>query len=275
MEFGILPGTFSIEELGQMGESYSARFPTDFQNKYFITETERLKAKSIIEYVRINNLNRNSQHNNLIAEQLSNKFKANRPIVLYAGQNDYESGLFPHDNMAKTFHSPIFKTTEEALVYLANIAYENDWNFIYKPHPIVDYEHGCNLRKLAHNVIFVSNVDIHKLIDMRDIVVTVLSQISYISLIRETPVVMLGYTQLKNKGCNYEVFEKEKVEDAITSAIEIGYSCDQKEAFYNHIAQHLKSTLYDNLSHSDYPYGQDILAAADFIKEVVKVQEKA
>ena len=99
-----------------------------------------------------------------------------------------------HKDITKKFHSPIFRTSLDALQYLRLITIKNNWNLIYKPHPIM-----CALKqsesKITKNIDIITDVDINSAIDFSDLVITILSQGAYISLIRNKPVLMLGYTQ--------------------------------------------------------------------------------
>lgn len=64
--------------------------------------------------------------------------------------------------------------------------------------------YGCS-NKFASGTIIANNVDINKLIDLATVCVTILSQAAYVALIREKPVVMLGYNQLKEKAVRMNV----------------------------------------------------------------------
>lgn len=262
MEFGSIPGTFALENTGQMGESFPARHADEFMKKK-VSENEISCAGDILNYLKSSKLNRNIQvHGNL--NLLKNKIKLNRPIIFYAGQNDYESGISPYTENTLEFHSPVFKSSDEAACFLAQLAKKNDWNIIYKPHPIMTLI-GKKAKNIPRNVIVIDSFDINELIDFADITITILSQTAYIALIREKPVCMLGYTQLKGKGCTYEAFEKEIIEEKISAAIQDGYIEEMRDNFKKHTAQMLKYALYDDMLERDIRYGQDIKRAEDFI----------
>ncbi len=234
MEFGNIPGTIIRENMGQMGESWPARFPEKFL-EIPIFEEEYGRGQQLIEYLYKSKLNRNVQPYNDLLIHVKKRLKNNRPIVFYAGQNDNAAGLQPYTENSKIYHSPIFECSDEAAIYLAELCQINGWNYIYKPHPMmVNY---CNPLLFPNNTIIVDNVDINDLIDMSDVVVTILSTVSYIALIRKKPVVMLGYTQLKNKGCTYEAFQKEIIEQQLSEAITKSLSENMSENFVKHIVQ--------------------------------------
>lgn len=256
LEFGSLPGTFSIDRSGQMGESWPALHPEEFMAQP-VTEEELEKTRQVLKYLYRSKTNRNVQPDtqdelNLLRRQL----KPGRPTILYAGQNDCHSGVVPYSEHSKEFHSPIFKSTFDTCSYLATIAEENDWNLIFKPHPRGQRLHEGELYVCPENVFLIKKVDIHDLIDMVDVVVVIMSQTSYVSLIRGKPTVLLGYNQLRGKHCAYEARALEEVVPTIQAAIEQGRTDEQKKAFERHIAQMLKSCLYDDLKTRNLRFGR-------------------
>lgn len=261
MEFGSIPGTFALENMGQMGESYPARYYKEFRKKP-VEKNELDYSREILNELRESKLNRNIQKQGDM-ELLKKQIKKGRPVLFYAGQNDFESGIFPYTENSKKYHSPIFSSSDETAVYLAKLAKKNDWNLIYKPHPIMK-SLGNVGKKFPENVIVVNEYDINELIDFSDVVLTILSQTAYISLIRQKPTVMLGFNQLRGKGCTYEAFEREKIEEMITEAVKSGYTDTMKKEFELHVAQMLKYCLYDDLLRREKRYG---LPIAEALKE--------
>lgn len=266
MEFGVLPGTFVIENRGQMGESYPAVFTTEF-NQLPLKAEEVNSAKKILEFMNSTGINRNIQENSEELLNLEKKLINKRPTILFAGQNDYESGLQPYNEISEKFHSPIFRSTDEAVIYLAKIAKENDWNIIFKPHPIMTkYIEGES--NYPENVVLINRGDINKLIDRCDVCITILSQVGYISTIRKKPTLMLGYTQLKGKGITYEAFSKKEVVEQLKIALTHGFTKSQQILFEEHVARLLKYYLYDDMRERSLRYGKSI---KDLNVEILKV----
>lgn len=234
MEFGNVPGTIIIEKSGQMGESWPARYVEDFE-KISVTDDEFVKTQELLKELKQSGINRNVQPNNNALESIKHKIINDRPIILYAGQNDNASGMQPYTANTKKYHSPQYTSSDEAALHLAKICEKKGWNYIYKPHPMM--MRNCDKMSFPKNTIIVDDVNINELIDMSDAIVTILSTVSYIALIREKPVVMLGYTQLKNKGCTYEAFEKYKVESEIVKSLEIGYTRSMSDNFAKHVVR--------------------------------------
>lgn len=255
MEFGVLPGTFAFDNNGQMGESTVCVNYEEFNTKD-VSKEEINNAREIITFIRDSKLNRNIQPMDDVIDKIKEEIDRSRPTIVLFGQSDYESGISPYTEHTKKFHSPIVKSSNESMTIMAEIARKNNYNLIYKPHPAMKY---LNLKsKIPSNVIVVDEVNLHDLIDISDVVVTVVSQTSYEALIRNTPVLMLGYNQLKGKGCTYEAFEYEHIESKLKDAIENGFTKEQKLSFDKHVAQLLRYYLFDDIVKKDMKIGQSI-----------------
>lgn len=254
MEFGNLPGTFTIEEKGQMGESVVSRKPYRF-NSLKIDSDDIFNAINIWSFLIRSRLNRNVQPHNIISRNLIDYKKK---TILYTGQNDYESGMMYGGWKTKAFHSPMFKTTLEALEYLSVLALKNDWNLIFKPHPLMVAWGHCKPDKKLENVKQIDMVDINEIIDVSDVVISVFSQSAYVALIRNKPVVIMGYCQLKRSGCVYEAYKYSDIEAKIKAALRLGFTAKQKEKYINHIARMTKYYLYDDLTDREIRFGKAI-----------------
>ena len=256
MEFGCIPGTICIETGGQQGKSLVARDARSFMD-LAVSVPEQEEAKQVLRYLKDTGLNRNTQPAGRLDMGRLSYWKPERKTVLFLGQNDPESGLVPRTRESRRYHSPIFSSTMEALEELRAVSQEQAWNLIYKPHPMM--EANRRLRNYnMHNVDVVTDVNINHLIDQADLVVTIVSQGAYIGLIRRRPVLMLGYTQLRGKGCAYEAFSREEIQKTIAAALQKGYTQEQENAFEKHVAQLLKYYLYDDNCDRILRFGRSI-----------------
>lgn len=264
MEFGAIPGTFAIEKNGQMGESL-----VSIESKKFIakevSQEEIKNTEDILEYLKESKLNRRPQVKTDALEKIARIYNPQRPIILYFGQNDYESGIKPYTLKSQMYHSPMFESSDDAAHYLEKICKKNKWNFIYKPHQMMVRAGECSEQQFDKSTIWIGDSDIHELIDLANVCITIVSQCGYVSLIREKPTLMLGYTQLKEKGCCYEVTEKQQIEDVIKKALKEGYTETQRRNFQKHVTQMLKYYLFDDLYHENR-FGQPVENAISFIK---------
>lgn len=256
MEFGCVPGTIAIDKHGQQGESEVALKLIKEKRKFI---PERIgNIKQVINFLKESGLNRNKQpEKEFLIEQIC-KYKIGRPIITFMEQNDYESGLYPYSEEARKFHSPIFQSSQEAAKYIECICKNNNWNFIYKPHPIMKSLGHYYSTNEETSVTILDDVNINSLVEKSDVVITILSQSAYISLIQEIPVVMLGYTQLKGKSCCYEAFKINRIESTIKRALKHGYTKRQKKNFNKHIKQMLEYNLYDDLTDRTMRFGKQL-----------------
>ena len=253
---GVLPGTLSFDIGGEMGESLPSIYSEKFK-KLPVCKTDMEQAKKVWNYLYKSKLNRKIQPKNNCIEYILKRIKLGRPTVFFAGQSDISSGMCTVSiEKARIYHSPIFKSSVEAGIYIADLCKKNDWNYIYKPHPL---NAGIEKRdEFPDNTIYIEFGDINSLIDISDVTVTILSQTNYICMIRHKPVVMLGYNQTKGTGCTYESFEKDKIEYTIRLALKDGFSKKQEQAFLIHIAQLIRYYLYDDLQEREIRYGRKI-----------------
>lgn len=249
---GIIHGTLSMDAIGEVGESLPALVPERF-NQLYVDFCDLSAAKSVKEYLVNSRLNRKVQPKNSISELLE-KMDSSKRTVFFAGQNDVGSHMIPYTEITKSFYSPIFKSSIEAAIFLAKISEKNQWNFIYKPHPM--YVHAEERDMLPPSACYIEYGDINDIIDLSDVVVTILSTTCYDALVRDKAVVMLGYTQAKGKGITYEAFQRDEIEDTINDAIEFGLTTEMKENYIRHLAQLLKYYLYDNGENRPVRYGQ-------------------
>lgn len=267
-EFGSLPGTVVLDKDGQMGESWPATHPFEFM-ELPVTEEECVQAARIVATLRASGLNRNIQSRSTQNNYLYKYLDPNRPTILYAGQYDADSGMIPYTEHTKRFHSPCFASSEEGMLYVADIAKKYNWNFIFKPHPLMKSK--IKPKQIPKNVIFIPDYNINDIIDLSNVVVTILSSTAYVSLIRDTATVMLGYNQISKKGCVYEAFCQEDIECALVAAVENGYTDKQKEAFVRHVAQMNKYYLYtDGQDRQGFSLGRPICDAVRFIEREIE-----
>lgn len=265
MHPGVLPGTFSLDVGGEVGGSYPAVYSNAFHSLH-VNKVELEYAEQVWSYLKESRVNTKIQPQNDVVKKIKDVINPEWPIVFYAGQNDYNSGIQVYDEKAREYHSPIFKTSMEALLFLGELAERKKWNLIYKPHPVMEFYMEEKL-DIPPNVIYIDRADINEIVDFADVTITILSQTAYVALIREKPVVMLGYIQLKGKGCTYEAFEKDSVEEQIEIALKEGFSRKQRQEFCQHIAQLIKYYLYDDLTYRDIRYGKKLPVRWEQIEE--------
>ena len=248
----VLPGTVSFDPGGDMGTSMPAVYYRAFKTLP-ISVQEKETAHEVCQYLRKKRLNRKTQPHNDAVEKIKERLIPGNPIIFCAAQCDDGACLIPYTEESRKYHSPMFKSSIESAVFLAEICKKNVWNLIYKSHPM--YAKFDRIDLLPDNVIYVDDCDINDLIDISDVVVTIRSSTNYIALIRQRPVLMLGYTQTHGQGCTYEAFVQEDIEPQLKKAIAEGFTEEQQEAFIEHVARLLKYYLYDDMLPRELRYG--------------------
>lgn len=264
---GVLPGTDAFDIGGEVGESILTINHREF-NRLPITPEDIELATNILNWLHKSGLNRKVQPAGGIPEEAEPRIVKGRPTILFMGQNDAESYMVPYNTDAKRYYSPIFESSTDAAIYLANLCEKNGWNFIYKPHPM--YSHPEQAARLSSNTIFIEFGNINDIIDRCDVAVTILSSANYVALIRKKPVVMLGYNQIRGSGSCYEAYEEDRIEDAIKEALKNGFSEEQRKNFQEHVARLLKYHLYDDMQPRKLRYGKNF--PADF-SEIYKLKK--
>ena len=128
--------------------------------------------------------------------------------------------------------------------------------------------------KNPSNVIYVTDININRLIDLADVVICLVSGVSYITLTRRKPLVELAYTPLKGKGCCYEPKNISDIEASIKDAIKNGYTNEQETAFVRHIAQVSEYYYFDDLSIRPIRYGRSIEEAGALLDKLIEEQKE-
>jgi len=267
---GVLPGTIVFEIGGQMGLSWVAnenekflRIPVNINDlntskKYLVKMKNELRTHV-------------PQNTDITISDITKKLRnKNRRIIFYAGQNDYESGLHPDWDPEAKIHSPIFNHTLDALEYLAVLAKMNNWHILFKPHPYVEIHQKDYKGTNSEYIDIVQGANIFECIKESDLTVTIVSQVSYLALIMEKPVLLLGRLQLTGKGCTYEASKLSEVEKKIREALNNNFSKIQKELWQKHVAQLFNNYLFSYDQDIANMIGRDIDKAAGYIMSKCK-----
>ena len=159
-------------------------------------------------------------------------------VVFYAGINDWHSGNLPEDGGA--IHSPFFRDTGDGLEALLEIAEENNWLVLFKPHPNLYPRHIE-----AHPRLFVvRESNTLDCVDAADVVVTILSSICYISLARGKATVLLGRNTLSGTGAAHELTARGDLAAVVGQALDQTGLSGRLAAFRDHVAALLRDHLY-------------------------------
>ncbi len=269
VERGFLEGTMMFSADGY-GRDFINVNPEEFRNLPVNSE-ELNKAQNIVDFLEDSGFNRYNQPVNNTIENLKERLNNGKKNILLAGSFDCENPAYPINEV----YSPTFDTSRGAMKYVAKLAKKNGWNLIYKPHPLmVKIDKSKDRLKNPSNVIYVTDININRLIDLADVVICLVSGVSYITLTRRKPLVELAYTPLKGKGCCYEPKNISDIEASIKDAIKNGYTNEQETAFVRHIAQVSEYYYFDDLSIRPIRYGRSIEEAGALLDKLIEEQKE-
>jgi hypothetical protein len=242
-EFGPLPGTVIYDEGGQMAESPIARESAAFA-ALPVSDADLQNAARFVAQVRQERRTRKPQQaSGAVREALRERHSRASRVVFYAGQYDCRTGMLPRTLPNATLHSPFFAGTLDALSFLSRLAKANGWLILFKPHPLARNEGGLPIDEPNH-VISVPGASIYDCFDHAETSVTIVSQVSYMSLIYGRPCVMLGRNYLTGKGCTYDPSSREAIVSEIQASLERGVTGSQKSMWIKHVAQLLKHAVF-------------------------------
>lgn len=253
-EFGGIPGTLMMDEKGVLGEQYPARQYEQFR-KLPVSAEEIRYASEVLIFLKSGRLNRHAEMRSAGVEELLRELKQRgRSVILFAGHYELNSGNYPYTERSKEIFAPVFSSGDKAVGFIGEMARRNGWEVIYKLHPLDNVSgHG-----LPDNVYVLKEGNIRELVDFADVTITISSGVSYIAMIRGKPAVILGYMDLRGKGCAYEAYELERVEPVIREALANGMTEHMKEMFAQHVARMNKYYWYDDNQPRELRYGRKI-----------------
>lgn len=272
-ERGFIEGTIMLSRNGYGKDEINTNFD-QFVN-LSIESDDLNKAQGTLEFLQNTGFNRYAQPMGDTVYRLKQKLNNGKPNILFVGAFDCENPAFPFSEASKNDYSPIFETSVEAASYVAVLAKKNQWNIIFKPHPLMDKIMPLkDRRSIPSNINYINEANINELIDFADVVICMISGVSYIALTRGKALVELAYTPLRGKGCCYEAFEQNSIETAIQDAIKHGFTQQQRQAFIKHIAQVNKYYFFDNLGVRPIRYGRPLEEATHFLLQAIKEKTK-
>ncbi|MFW8637114.1 hypothetical protein [Cribrihabitans pelagius] len=270
-ENGVLPGSWCFEFQGQMGESWISRAPEAFK-ALPAGAAETAAAEAYLQHAVAHRLNRKSGGISAAEAGLAAPLAADpRPKILYAGINDFKTGLQPYTRRRTLLHTGDFISSEAGLQALLPLARKNGWHILYKAHPSLKHT-AKGLEDYSDCLTEVDKrADLVSLLQHTDALATIVSQSAYMALMHDTPVVLMGRIQLSGSGLAHEAPYRAGLEQALRAALADRDSAARRRLLLDHIARLLKyyviSSEYDdkglfNYSLSDFSHSLLAMAAA-------------
>jgi len=240
---GVIPGSLSIDFDGEMGESWVAREPERLLSVP-VTEGDLERAQTYLAALKASAVTRHAPNPGvdlkgaLVAAGLNNK-----PLILYAGQNDWHAGIQP-DSKARRHHSPLYATSTSALPDLDKAASALGAAVLFKPHPndrdrLVFLKDGP-----LKQTLILKDCDMAEAMDMASVIVTIASQTCYGAAMMGKPVVMLGRNQITAKGMTLDLTSRSDLQSMLGKAMQSHDPAGQEQALIKHIAQLNAAYLY-------------------------------
>lgn len=241
---GVLPGTIAIDVDAEMGEGWIARDPERFMSVR-VSEGDISRAERYLHSLEGVENNRHPQDEHIsVVDALALAKLDDRPLIFYAGQNDWHAGIMP-DSPAREYHSPVFEGSIDALFALDNMAGELGVSILFKPHPLSRDKFAFLRACEFPNTLILQNTSINVCLDQADVVATIASQACYVALQENKAVAMLGRNQVTGKGLTYDVTSRETLAETIEEALRDPLKSSRRREFAVHCAQLERAYLFD------------------------------
>jgi len=270
VHLGPVPGVIVFEPDGQMAESWIVR-----ENRRFmrlpLSQDDLNRSAAYLEWVREHFLDRKRQPEpGTLEYTLRGRANTDRPVIFYAGQNDYRTGMTPRCLPDAKWHSPLYGNTVEALQHLAGIAAKQKWTVLFKPHPNLKDAGLAPSLPHAETVVAAPGANLFECILHSDVTVTILSTSAYQALIHRRPVVLLGRMPLTGKRCAYEVPAKCLAAHTIRRALRNGFTAEQEQFWQRHLAQVLKYYVFAFDEGMEAIIGRDARQASGYLVSILQ-----
>lgn len=259
---GLLPGSIALDFDGEMGNSWITREPERFQGVKITAEDIR-RAEAFVDSLTGDEVNkRHTQREDIgVAEALEDSGLGSRPVVFFAGQNDWHGGIKPVGPETPR-HSPLFNGSVEALEALDRLAGDVGFSVLYKPHPLTR-ERGLFLEADRFpNSLILNSTSLPACMEASKLVSTIASQTCYVALLAGHPVMMLGRNQICGKGLTYDVEKIEDIPMLIELAMRDPLAATRREELIRHVARLERCYLLDfgTMDHGFYRRGPETMA---------------
>lgn len=252
LEYGWIPGTFQRDPRGISGQSEYAVNSRMFdeieiENVYDIEQIKQYVIKHKLDTRTF--IDTEKDYTALL------RIDKTKKTVFFVGMDDCGMKMNSKDVYWKTYVSNIVSSSEEALGLLVGLCKKNNWNLVFKPHP----GNPIPLSDTSfEGVTVIQDMQIDKLIEMADVVVSITSAVDYKVLMYGKPLVQLGITTLLGKDCTYIVLERNLLEEQLVLALKNGMTQKQVRNFNRLLQILLQRYLWDDMSERTLRYGLSI-----------------
>jgi len=139
-----------------------------------------------------------------------------KKVVVFFGHYD-ACGLSSKNSNQRRYHSPGFDSTADALLALAGwLARHPDAAVVFKPHPL-DFKPYPVAATPGLQV--VRDLNVHALIDLADVVVTLFTSLQFEATLYDKPIVLLGRSAWWGRNATYEADCQADVPEMLAAAL--------------------------------------------------------
>lgn len=249
IEHGWLPGTYQIDPRGIMGQGELAVHPNLIKE---LEVKDIYNIREIKDYIIKEKLDTRIFHETTEDKESVQKLKKGHKTVFLVGMDDYGMQMNPKNEYWKRYISSNVESTEDALRQLMPVCRKKEWNLFFKPHPDNPVSEWV---KESEELILVRDMEIDRLIQLADVVVSIASAVDFKTLIYGKPLVQLGINALRGAECTYCVERMEQLEDMLEVAMEQGMTKEQVGKFDYLLQLLLQYYLWDDLTERQLRYG--------------------
>lgn len=251
LEHGSIPGTIQADPKGIMGQSIYGKddtvlkditVPCDYKYQF-----DKIKGLIINKEMDTRVFTRT-----VADEKQLEKLNPNKKTVFLVGMDENGMAINKDDVYWESYVSNTYHSMQEVVNELSIICSNEDYNFIYKPHP------GNHLSEeflKDKNVIYVEDMSIDWLIKKSDLVISMSSAVEFKALLYEKSLIQIGFSSLWNKGCSYCLTNCDELERLVVAAIKEGMTEKQKNNYSLFISKLLCKYFWDDLSERELRYG--------------------
>lgn len=257
MEFGQIPGTYQICDNIEFESAYYSH-PEKLLS--YMMDPDQLKAfHDIVKYVRANAMDTiKTEFDEGEIEELRKLDKKKR-TVFFIGTSDFQfSNINKSSDLWKKTYGRCCNSSEDMAIFVSEVCRNNDWNFIYKPHPEKYNENRINPNKLASGSIYIEKMLIDNLIKKSDVVISMGSAADFKVMINEIPLISIAPSLYEKFKCTYKVGRKQDIQEIIKTALDKGFTTKMKNHFEAFIVRYLYNNLWDKMDKRNMRYGKKI-----------------
>lgn len=261
LERGLLPRTLMIESRGfgvdsELNTSFLARslMSKENQDDALYERAKRYYSNASVQ--------KYAQDAYVDPGELRRSWGTTHRVVTLFGQHDVAAGLDVATGAARRV-SPEYDSTASILEDLVNWAASHRVALVFKPHPGDGFDYETSFA--GRPVRVERRAHVHSLFAASDVVVAMLSTVQFELLFFDTPLVLLGRSQLWGKQIAYECSQPSELARCLGEALDrVDSQCRMRRA-RRFVASTLKHFLV--ATEPGVPASHDLEDLADFIAD--------